>query len=99
MKVVPITGNPAAMIDLDLPAGTRVRLGRIVFRAGERAPPEGVSQHEQAEYSYLISGCIKVTSGGQTAEARTGDFISIPPGESHFTEVAADSSVVYLLIG
>jgi quercetin dioxygenase-like cupin family protein len=100
MKVTPIAVDPAAVfVDMPAPEGTQVRMGCIRFRAGERVPENGCSLHEQGEYSYVMTGSLTVTSGGVTTTARAGDLISIPPGESHFTQVESDSSVVYLLIG
>jgi quercetin dioxygenase-like cupin family protein len=99
MKVTSITADPTVFLDLKLSAESRVRMGRIGFREGERVPATGTSLHEQAEHSYVVAGSLEVTSGGVTATARAGDLISIPPGESHFTQVTSDSSVVYLLIG
>jgi quercetin dioxygenase-like cupin family protein len=100
MKVTPILADPAAVfVDLPAPEGTQVRMGRIRFRAGERVPQNGSSLHQQGEYSYVVTGSLTVTSGGVTKTARAGDLVSIPPGESHFTQVDSDSSVIYLLIG
>jgi quercetin dioxygenase-like cupin family protein len=100
MKVTPIEVDPAAVfLDMQVPAGTQVRMGCIRFRAGERIPASGSSLHEQGEYSYVVTGSLEVNSGGVTQVARAGDLISIPPGESHFTQVESDSSVIYLLIG
>jgi len=99
MKVTPISGEPAVILDLMLSAGARLRMGRIRFREGERVPENGASLHEQAEHSYVIAGSVTVTSGGETVRAGAGDLISIPPGESHFTQVTSDASLVYLLIG
>ena len=100
MKITPIEVEPAAaFLDMRVPGGTQVRMGCIRFRAGERVPASGSSQHEQGEYSYVLSGSLTVSSGGVTQMAQAGDLISIPPGESHFTQVESDSAVIYLLIG
>jgi quercetin dioxygenase-like cupin family protein len=100
MKVTPMTVDPATVfLDLQVPAATQIRMGSICFRAGDRVPASGSSLHEQSEYSYVVTGSLEVNSGGATQVARAGDLISIPPGESHFTQVESDSSVIYLLIG
>jgi quercetin dioxygenase-like cupin family protein len=100
MNVRTVGPDPAEVfVDLPVHAGAHVRMGLVRFQAGARVPSSGESLHEQAEHSYVLSGELAVTSGGTTVTARVGDLISIPSGESHFTQVLSDASVVYLLVG
>lgn len=99
MKISRVPASAEPFLDSSVSSEERIRMGLIQFRAGERVPARGSSLHEQREYSYVVAGSVTVTAGGAKGTASAGDLISIPPGEEHFTEVHADTSIVYLLIG
>ena len=99
MNIAKTGADPShVFLDVPVPAGTRVRMGLMRFRAGERVPVSGMSLHQGTETSYVLKGSLAVTAGGETLTANAGDLVSIPPGEGHYTQVLTDAAVVYLLV-
>ena len=63
---------------------TDFRMGTISILPGERVPKEGLSRHEENEYSYIISGGMTGESGGEAFEISGGMGTLIPAGEEHW---------------
>lgn len=56
----------------------------ISLMPGERVPAEGVSRHEEDEYSYFLSGEVNTYSDGKYSVEKAGEATFIPAGEEHW---------------
>jgi quercetin dioxygenase-like cupin family protein len=103
IETVPENRQIASMTPLfgpeTIPDGA-VNMGYAVFEPGVRVPPEGRSSHEGDEFSYIISGSLKCTSGSEQFETKAGDAIYIPAGEQHYSSNESDSPcrLIYMLV-
>ena len=61
-----------------------VKFGFITVPVGERLPADGITFHEEQEYSYVLKGTLKGVSGGQPYEISAGEASFIPAGEEHW---------------
>jgi quercetin dioxygenase-like cupin family protein len=50
--------------------------------------------HSQEQTGYLVSGCIRLTMGRRSVEARPGDSWSIPGGMEHGAVILEDSVAI-----
>ena len=71
------------------------RVGTLHFTAGTMLPP---GSHEQDEISFIHSGVLRATSGGQSCILRGGDVTLIPAGELHQAEVIENVTLSYVLL-
>ncbi|WP_045234409.1 cupin domain-containing protein [Deinococcus pimensis] len=81
-------------------AFTRVgaEVGTLFLPAGTRVPAEGQSVHAQDELSFILSGRMVASSGGETCTLGAGDVTLIPAGEAHWAEVIEDVTLAYVLL-
>ncbi|MGX7419868.1 cupin domain-containing protein [Carnobacterium gallinarum] len=87
MKKIFAEANEYNLKDFFIEEGLSVssfRMGTISVLPGERVPKEGVSVHEENEYSYIISGGMTGESGGEAFEISGGMGTLIPAGEEHW---------------
>lgn len=63
----------------------KVTFGYAVFTPGSRVPEEGVSCHEQDEYSFIIKGKAKIVIDGKIIESGPNTAGFIPAGEEHYS--------------
>lgn len=62
----------------------KVSMSVISLTPGERVPAEGVSVHEEDEYSYIYSGEINTYANGEYSVEKAGDATFFPAGEEHW---------------
>lgn len=58
--------------------------GTVTIQPGERVPKEGLSVHEENEYSLIINGSIEGESGGEKYQSTKGEATFIPAKEKHW---------------
>ena len=63
----------------------KVTFGYAVFNPGARAPEEGLSCHEQDEYSFIIKGEAKIVIDGKVYTSKVNSAGFIPAGEAHYS--------------
>ncbi len=68
------------MMDLYEQPGLGFKMGTVVFAPGTHSLP---SAHEQHEFSYIISGSIKVIVAGVEYRVSAGMSCHVPAGEVH----------------
>lgn len=61
-----------------------VTMSVITLIPGERVPAEGMSSHEEDEYSFFLSGEVDTYSSGEYTVVKKGDATLIPAGEEHW---------------
>lgn len=61
-----------------------------------QAPARGPHRHECEEVMVVLAGAGTFTAGGQAAPVRSGDVITVSPGEPHQTRNTGDSDLVML---
>lgn len=81
----------------NLPGGEGVKMGYGVFPPNMEAPP---AAHEEDEYSFVISGTIKVKINGKVYTAEAGTATFIPAGEEHisFNDGTEECRLVWMLV-
>ncbi|MDI7740386.1 cupin domain-containing protein [Lysinibacillus fusiformis] len=79
---------------------TDVRFGIATIQPGERLPKEGLTSHEENEFSYIMKGTLNGESGGIPYSIQAGEASIIPAGEQHWCVNEGDAPVqlVYALI-
>ena len=58
--------------------------GTVTISPGERVPKEGLSKHDEDEYSLIIEGEIEGESGGKPFTVSQSNATLIPAGEEHW---------------
>ncbi|CEI81790.1 hypothetical protein J18TS1_37500 [Oceanobacillus oncorhynchi subsp. incaldanensis] len=61
-----------------------VKFGTVTISPGERVPKEGLSLHEENEYSIIIKGEIEGECGGIPFAVSDSNATLIPAGEEHW---------------
>ena len=69
----------------------RTLMTEFRMRKGSALPRHS---HSQEQTGYLISGCIRLTIGRRSIEARPGDSWSIPGGTKHGAAIVEDSVAI-----
>ncbi len=79
---------------------THVRFGIATIQPGERLPKEGLTFHEENEFSYIMKGTLKGVSGGVPYSIQAGEASIIPAGEQHWCVNEGNEPVqlVYALV-
>ncbi len=54
--------------------------------------------HDQDEISFILSGKLEATSGGESYTLQAGDISFIPAFEHHWAFVLEDTRLAYVLI-
>jgi quercetin dioxygenase-like cupin family protein len=75
----------------ELLTGQRIEVGRLRFTKGEGANPH---QHPQEQIMVVISGRLRVTLGGETAELGPGDAFHALPMVPHQVTALEDTLVL-----
>ncbi len=85
------------MMDLYTEPDLGFNMGTVVFAPGTYVPP---AAHEQHEFSYIISGSIKVTVAGVEHKVSAGMSCNIPAGEVHesINDGDTECKLVWVLI-
>jgi quercetin dioxygenase-like cupin family protein len=89
--------TPETRVEFPIPTGVAIT-GVLEFKAGTRLPLEGTSVHDQDEISFILSGKLSATSGGESCTLQTGDISFIPALEHHWAVVLEDTRLAYVLI-
>jgi quercetin dioxygenase-like cupin family protein len=71
--------------------GDRTLMTEFRMRRGSTLPRHA---HSQEQTGYLVSGCIRLTIGRRSVEARPGDSWSIPGGMEHGAAILEDSVAI-----
>ncbi|MYL56482.1 cupin domain-containing protein [Virgibacillus halodenitrificans] len=77
-----------------------VRFGTVTIPPGERVPNQGLSKHEENEYSLIIQGKIEGESGGKPFSVSESNATLIPAGEEHWAINSGDQpcKIVWVLV-
>lgn len=77
-----------------------VKFGTVTIPPGERVPKEGLSKHEENEYSVIIKGKIEGESGGKEYEVSESCSTFIPSGEQHWAINSSEEpcKIVWVLV-
>lgn len=77
-----------------------VQFGAVTIAPGERVPTEGVSCHQENEYSFIVKGNISGESGGIPFQASGGEATFIPANEEHWAINTSDEpcEIVWALV-
>jgi quercetin dioxygenase-like cupin family protein len=84
-------------VEFPIPTGNAIT-GILEFKAGTRLPLEGTSVHDQDEISFILSGKLSATSGGESCTLQAGDISFIPALEHHWALVLEDTRLAYVLV-
>lgn len=81
--------------------GISINYGTVMLEAGTRFPEEGMTQHQEHEYSYLAEGKIDMidAQGHSIGILEAGDVINIDPAEDHAGFIKERCKIIYVLIG
>ena len=71
--------------------GDRTLMTEFRMRKGSTLPQHA---HSQEQTGYLVSGCLRLTIGRRSVEARPGDSWSIPGGMQHAAAILEDSVAI-----
>lgn len=63
---------------------TEMTMSVISLMPGERVPAEGMSCHEEDEFSFFISGEVETYCNGKHSVEGAGDATFIPAGMEHW---------------
>ena len=74
-------------------------VGTAFLKRGTRMPDHGASRHCRREVSFILEGRLRTTSGGKTVTLGPGDVVSIPKGQAQYSEVLADTRLIYVFLG
>ncbi|MGV3465007.1 MAG: cupin domain-containing protein [Heyndrickxia sp.] len=78
-----------------------VKMGYVTVPPGERVPKEGLSCHDEDEYSYILKGCMTTQSGAEEIKkVAKGSATFIPANEKHWAlnESEEPCEIVYALV-
>ena len=75
----------------ELLTGQSIEVGRLRFKKGEGANPHS---HPQEQIMFVVSGRLKVTLDGKTAELGPGEAFHATPNVLHNVTAAEDSEVI-----
>ena len=75
----------------ELLTGQSIEVGRLQFKRGEGASPHS---HPQEQIMFVVSGRLKVTLEGKTAELGPGEAFHAMPNVLHNVTAAEDSEVI-----
>jgi quercetin dioxygenase-like cupin family protein len=81
-------------------AGGRTAFGTVLLAPGARIPQEGISLHNEDEYSLVLKGSIVIQSGDVTRRIEAGWATLIPAGEAHWVlnDGEEEAEVVWALV-
>ena len=71
--------------------GDKTLLSEFHLEKGSRLP---LHAHPQEQTGYLISGCVRLSIGGEVFEVRPGDSWCIPGGSEHGADILEDSKII-----
>lgn len=80
---------------------TVVKMGFVQILPGERVPKEGLSMHDEDEYSFILQGSITTQSGDSPImKVEHGTATFIPAKEKHWAinEGEEVCEIVYVLV-
>ncbi|WP_099159231.1 cupin domain-containing protein [Virgibacillus ndiopensis] len=77
-----------------------VKFGTVTISPGERVPKEGLSLHEENEYSVIVKGKIEGESGGEPFTVSESSSTLIPAGEQHWAKNSGEEpcEIVWALV-
>ncbi|MGY0692184.1 cupin domain-containing protein [Virgibacillus sp. FSP13] len=77
-----------------------VQFGTVTIQPGERVPKEGLSKHEENEYSVIVKGKVEGESGGEPYQTSTSNAMLIPAGEEHWAINSGEEpcEIVWVLV-
>lgn len=79
--------NP--LLDRQIVVGDQVMVARVLLKKGCVIP---LHQHHNEQITYVESGALHFTVGGEEKTVRSGEFLCIPPNAPH-TAIALEDSV------
>ncbi|MDC3413782.1 cupin domain-containing protein [Aquibacillus sp. 3ASR75-11] len=79
---------------------TEVKFGTVAIPPGGRVPEEGLSLHEENEYSFIIKGQLEGESGGKKYKVNESEATFIPAGEEHWAVNSSEKpcEIVWALV-
>jgi quercetin dioxygenase-like cupin family protein len=89
--------TPEIRAEFTIPTGNAIS-GILEFKAGTRLPLTGTSVHDQDEISFILTGKLEASSGGESCTLQSGDISFIPALEHHWALVLEDTRLAYVLI-
>lgn len=77
-----------------------LKFGTVTIPPGKRVPEEGLSIHEENEYSVIIEGEVEGESGGEAFRTSENNSSFIPAREPHWIKNTGDKpcKVVWVLV-
>lgn len=98
-KNITMTGNVEDIFNKSF-ENTCVRFGIATIQPGERLPNDGLTSHEENEFSYIMKGTLSGESGGVPYTIKAGEASLIPAGEHHWCVNEGNEPVqlVYALV-
>lgn len=85
-KIVPAKYKGYQMLDVfnELKEdGQSVQMGKAIIEKGAKIPTESFGVHSSDEYSYIVKGCLSVSTRNEDTVIKAGDYSYIPAGEEH----------------
>lgn len=79
----------------------KVKMGKSFMKHGARVPYDGMSSHDEDEYSYVIKGSLSAHTENVSTVITSGDFGFIPKGTKHWckNEGDEDCELIWILVG
>lgn len=79
----------------------KIKMGKSVMKPGARVPLEGMSSHDEDEYSYVLKGSLVAGTENVSTVISCGDFGFIPRGKKHWckNEGDEDCELIWILVG
>jgi len=69
-------------------SGTQTTLAQIFFPKGALVPEHA---HPNEQLSYIVTGAVRFTLGGEVVEVRAGEVLAIPPHLPHSAEALEET--------
>lgn len=85
------------LVELQVEASAKLRLGSVRLEPGQRVPAEGVSQHPVDEVSLIVKGSLTAACGGEVCELSAGEVSLIPAGEPHWAVAGGEGAEIFWL--
>ena len=85
-KIVPVKYEGYQMLNVfhELKEdGNTVQMGKAIIERGAKVPMDSFGVHGSDEYSYIVKGCLSVSTRSEDTVIKAGDYSYIPAGEEH----------------
>lgn len=80
--------------------GRKIKIGKVILKPGARIPEEGVTFHENDEYSFVTRGKVTIGTEIRQSKLEAGDINFVPKEEKHWSinESDTDCELVWVLV-